>query len=209
MKAFYKFFFLSLVILAANTAAFSQNKDYLDAIAQKSCDCFSKALKEKDGNKEAVTMQIGLCMMKAAQPYNAQLKKDHGIDLLGGKDMNSEGEKLGRIVGMKMLSFCPDVLVAVSEFNGGDEEAEPIKTFEGEVVSIQDQQFVVFTVKDSNGKTNNFLWLTYFQSTPTLTDNYRKILNKQVSITYQEMELYDPRIKELKKYNVINGLTAQ
>ena len=68
---------LSFLLLFFFIKGYSQN--YMEKIAEKSCDCV-KALTDTI-DSEQLTMKLGLCMIDASTPYKKQIKKDYNIDL--------------------------------------------------------------------------------------------------------------------------------
>ena len=58
-------------------------QDYLTEIAEKSCKCIEERVGDVEqsmADVEALTMQMGLCMIEVAQPHAKRLKKEHDID---------------------------------------------------------------------------------------------------------------------------------
>ncbi|MCC9165436.1 hypothetical protein [Pontibacter harenae] len=144
--------------------------------------------------------------MYAAKPYEKQIKRDYNIEL---SRIDEQGEELGKVMGVRIATQCPNAFIALTTMLEEDKKAISVESsFVGEIVSVTDQQFVVFTLKDATGKTNNFFWLNFFLSDVNLADGYKKLLKKKVRLNYTEQEYFDPRIKEYKKYNVITSLNA-
>ena len=193
-----KYFLLFLFSFFYNSF-FSQN--YIDIIAQESCSCIEK-LPEIEG-KEAKTMRMGLCMIEAAGPYKVELYNDHAIDF--SKINESAGEELGLLIGMKMASFCPEILMemATDQMNDSEDESEDLY-FEGKVISIDTEGFVYFTIKDENGRVSKYYWLTYVESEMNLENSYESLLGREVVGEYRVIEFFDPRIKEYRNMNVLS-----
>ena len=125
--------------------------DYLEEIAIASCNCadsLSPDLKISDRN-----IRLGLCMINACEPYGEELLRDHQIDL---KRIDSQGEELGVLVGIKMASICPEKLIELAgedEVKNDTESSDEYRTIAGEgvVFSIIEEPFVYFTIKDEEG----------------------------------------------------------
>ncbi len=197
-----KIIVFTLLSLMAVTNAFSQK--YIDEIASKSCECIDNIPEDK--SIQEAQMELGLCMLDASSPYKKQLKKDHGIDF---SKIDTQGEKLGRIIGMKMAGICP---TAVMRLVGNSQEKEEVETatstntFVGEVSSIEDSKFVVFTVKNELGKQTKFYWLTFIESNVELISDYKTLTGKSVNVTYIQQEFFDSRIGEYRVFNIIQNL---
>lgn len=203
-----KKFVLVIVALTFSVTSFSQK--YMDDIAEKACGCLhsvSDTLATDDFN-----MKLGLCMIEAATPYQKQLKKDYGIDF---NKIDEQGAELGRIIGMRMVSVCPEALVKMAsrvkgEESEGVEELEVTdvneNTYVGTITQVDNSQFVVFTVKNSEGKLSKFYWFGFISSNTELTADYTNFKGKSVMITFVQKEYFDPRIGEYRMMNIIESM---
>lgn len=178
------------------------SQDYMDKIAQKSCDCLDHVpdtLKTDEFN-----LKLGICMIEASTPYKKQLKKDHGINL---DNIDTEGEKLGRLIGIKMASTCPTILLKLTQKPQDEEEkAAELKTAEGLITKLENDFFVVLSLKDEAGKTSRFYWLTFIESGMELPTKYRSVVGESVVITYKVQDFFDPKIEDYRAFNVISKL---
>lgn len=187
----------------------AQGQAYMDAIADETCSCINEVMNK--GDTQNLEMRLGFCMLKAAGPYEKQLKKDFKIDLSKlGSQGDEMGEAIGEALGVKIATRCPDTFMALASVmeQNGEVTAIEEKMFEGTVTGINDQQFIVFTVKDASGKASSFYWLSFFSSNFSLNSNYKEIKDKKVQVSYREEEFFDPRINEYKKFNVITSLKS-
>lgn len=189
--------FFSLIVINL------QAQDYIDKITLATCDCLSKI--SDTTNYETLTMKMGLCMFEVAGPYKKQLKKDYDINL--DKIDENSGESLGKLIGMKMASVCPDKLMKIYNHTK-KEEIEEDKKLEsiGTVTSIEKENFVVFSVFDNSGKSMKFYWLAPLESNIDLANNYKTLLDATVKIKYSQQEYFDPKINEYRNFNVIEKL---
>lgn len=193
-----KLLFVSFIFYCQHS--FSQT--YLDKIVQESCECVSKVSESLD--KEQYTQELGICMIVAAEPYRKQLKKDHNIDF---DKIDVDGEKLGKLLGIKMASVCPSSILAVAKKSANSESApSETKSFEGTITKLENEMFIVLHIKDESGKTNKFYWLTYVESGVDLTDRYDSMVGAAVSLTYRSEEFFDPKIKEYRQFSIIKKL---
>jgi hypothetical protein len=187
-------------LIFAGYHSFSQT--YLDKIVQESCNCVSKVSQTLDN--EQYTQELGICMIVAAEPYRKQLKKDHNIDF---DKIDVDGEKLGKLIGIKMAAVCPDLILAVAKRSGNSESASvESKSFEGTITKIENDFFVVLHIKDDSGKTNKFYWLTYVESGMEVADRYDSMVGSSIALTYRSEEFFDPKIKEYRSFSIIEKL---
>ncbi len=202
-------FFALLSALSFSVSA-QEEGDYMDKIAQGACDCMSEI--PEDENAERYQMKLGLCFLEPATKYAEEIKRDYGIDLTRMDNFGAdEGEKLGQVVGLRMLNFCPEILMELAELEQLDDEEEAntptVKAFEGSITEIETEVVVVFTAKDSRGKSEKFYWMGFVESNvEDLANTYEKLKKKEVQLEYVEQEIFDPRIGEYRNVKVITGL---
>jgi hypothetical protein len=194
---------LSLLLLAFSLTCFSQ--DYMTKIAEKSCDCMKNV--SDTLAQDRLYMELGVCMLSASEPYKKQLKKEHDINL--ERFDGTEGEKLGQVVGLKMATVCPDVLLAFTkktEANNNKTKVEDAekKKFTGKVIKIDEEAFISFTVKDNEGKAAKFYWLTYVESGFEMVTRYESLMSVDIRISYHTLELFDAKTKEYRSFNIID-----
>lgn len=67
---------LLITILFSINYSFSQA--YMDSITDRSCEC-TNDIPDTISN-DAFTIEMGVCLMTAAEPYQKKLKKDYKID---------------------------------------------------------------------------------------------------------------------------------
>ncbi|MEO1049918.1 MAG: hypothetical protein AAFX87_04815 [Bacteroidota bacterium] len=198
---------LLIALVAISTSALGQA--YMDDIVDKSCQCISSL--PEDLNQDNLNLEFGLCILQAAQSYEKKLKKDYDIDL--EKIDGEVGQEFGRLIGLKMASKCPDLLLAItnrvkeSEQQVTEEVEASVRSVEGEIVNVEDDQFVAITVKGSNGKTYKYYWLQYVDSDIDVSAGYDGLVGKNVSIGFTTKEFFDPKIKEYRLFNVISTLS--
>ncbi len=190
------------LLLFAFSAFTLRAQDYMDKIAQKSCECLDKVpdtLKTDEFN-----LKLGICMIEASTPYKKQLKKDHGINI---DNIDTDGEKLGRLIGIKMASTCPNALLKLTQKPSDEDIAAAVeKTAEGLITKLENDFFVVLSLKDETGKTHRFYWLTFIESGMELTTKYRSVVGESVVITYKVQNFFDPKIEEYRDFNIISKL---
>lgn len=197
--------FIALLIIVPGIG-FSQ--DYMDDIALKACDCLSTV--SDTLNTERFHMEIGLCMINAANPYIKELKKDYKIDL--SKINPTQGEELGRIIGLRMASVCPDAMMKMvgklnnnsNKNNNSNSVSE--NSVQGKITAIVDDKFVEFSIKDEQGKISKYYWLTFIESNSDLSANYKTLTDKFVKVTFISQEFFDARIGEYRAFNIIKKL---
>lgn len=184
---------------------FSQT--YMDTIVQKSCTWLSNI--PDSVNKEAMNLRMGLCLLNASVPYSEQFKRDYDIDVSYQMD-NNEAAKLGVIIILKMADACPTSISKITSKSGivksNKTDSIKVKQIRCTINKIENNPFVVLIIKLSNGTPAKFYWLGNIDCSMDIKSNYKSLKNEEVFITFKEEELYDPEIKEYRRYNVIKGI---
>ena len=208
---------------------FSLNaQDVADKIAEDACECID-AVDQESGSKKDMETMMGLCLISAAQPYNDQLKKQYGIDM--SKDLNSKkGKKLGEIIGVRMLGYCPGYVMAMGgrksyaeakqEYRNRkstteeveeaaeaveEEEVVELMSLSGSIVEVSSDDFVSIMVKQGDGRQVKLYWMEYFEGAEAL-ENIDALKGKEVVFEYEEREFFEPQIKQYIKYKVIKSV---
>ena len=185
---------LIYTFLAVMISISTCSQTYLDKIAEESCACAEKNT-EKPGTDE-FNMKLGLCMIDVSLPYQKQLKKDHKIDM---NNIKNEGEKLGRLIGLRMAGKCPHVFTKMI----GDDATEKVEIDDniivGEVSKIEIGDIVVFNVKVSEKEIKRIYWVNFVISEGNLIYNYKNFEGKKVKIKYEESEIFDPKQNDYVK----------
>lgn len=190
--------FIFLFLFVSTKAVFAQT-NYMDEIVSESCDCIEHLSKDLD--PETYTMQLGLCMLKASMPYKKQLKKEHNIDL---DNILKDAERLGEVIGVQLALTCPDALLYATEQMGGTEELlKDESDINGIVTKVETEQFVVFTIKDENGKSAKYYWIYGIETEEDLVAIYKDLVGEKVSLSFESVDIFDPKIGEYRSCNII------
>lgn len=182
---------------------FAQEDDYMQKITQKACECVS----DLSGTENISSEELGLCMLGEAVKYKEQLLRDHNINMM---NIDMEGEELGRLIGLRMISECPDVMMKMVAMGEDDTEEfeETLYVAEGKIKAISKEEFIVFSLKTDDGRTSKFYWLTFIQSDTDLQNNYEKLKGKKVTIEYDIYEFYDTKLQDYRNYNIIESINT-
>jgi hypothetical protein len=194
-----------LVLLYFPICSLNAQENYMDTIVEQACSCVSAIGEEEELN----STNLGLCILNEAVKFKEELLRDHNINMA---NIDVEGEALGRLVALEMLSVCPDQLKRMvnarqNEPDAAAEEETSYYSVTGQVKSIQKSDFVSFSITNEEGKTSKFYWLTFIEGNFDIQEEYPSLKGRNVEVTYSEIELYDPQIEEYRTFNVIDSLT--
>jgi len=181
----------------------AHSQDILETVAKEVCSCTtSKSEKLKELTGEKLQMELGLCIVASYSNHEKELSAKYGNVIDGGDGLM---EKLGRDIGLKMVTICPDILMSIAGDDSEDEVVAEALTLEGQIVEIKSEQFLTVSVKDNSGRIHSVLMLTFFEGSNLLIENKLK-KNDKVSIDYWEQEFYDVKAKDFRYYKVIQGI---
>lgn len=176
-------------------------QDYMDKIAEEVCECIAD---KKNDNTELFKMELGVCVIRATKNYHTELKRDFGVD---ASNLNGpEGEKLGEIIGVRLINFCPETLLAIGKMVEEAENYEETFNLVGTIEKVHEGQFIVFDVRNENNRIEKLYWLIYIDSEFDMVNNYKDLVGKKVKVNVYLNELFDARILEYRMCNIINTL---
>ena len=200
-----KIFVFSLVLFSI----FLFSQDFKKSIAQEACKCVKENVKD-DMSEKQVQLKFGICMMKVTAPYKKEIKKEFGIDLDDYSKKESMYE-LGRQMGLIMAQECPEVFerfikdedLETTEENSGEQ------LMHGEIAKIEKDSFVVFYLKGDNNILTKFYWISNVDSNIELEKKYNELTGKKVDVVYYSAEIFDYKINEYRKVNILQTLKTE
>ncbi|MDH5599176.1 MAG: hypothetical protein OEY34_08625 [Cyclobacteriaceae bacterium] len=189
------FIFLFLVF----NYAFSQNSDILDTVAEESCSCLDQS-EWKDLSLGEIEMTLGLCIIEKALPYKTEISEQYDIDFV--ELDGAAGEKLGELVGMRMMNYCPDLLIQLGEMMTNEYQAEENLSVSGTITKEEKSPFLTLTVVDETQSEQKFIWLTDFPGSGDLLET-EKLKGLKVYMEYEVINIIDPKTKIYQPINLI------
>lgn len=187
------------LLIIGSTHAQTAKMELLSKIADEICN---------DITSNNVTIRseqlLGVYMLKAVNTNKATVDKLYGADLYENEQaFEAFGEELGTYMGFK----CPEVFVAFfAEYEGEQEVA--INNVEGQLIKINEGQFLTFIVQEATGKKHEFLLLYDFETAYLLTDSLLKTKDK-IEVSYYVTQIYDPKIGKFVNYNVVTYIQSK
>jgi hypothetical protein len=195
-----------IVLLLITQSIFAQKlskEQLISKISEGTCNCITK----KEITKENLEMTLGLCMLEDFNKYEKDIEKYYGKNVISDE---SKMEALGRDVGLQMATKCPSFLKLIMENMDDEEEVveevveeEPSVT--GKFHQMKSEQFVTFSIKETSGKTVEFILLNNFDNSFLLTENILKS-NDEIDVYYYELEMFDAKIKKFVTYKIVSDI---
>lgn len=186
-------------------SVYGQNEEIYNKIASESCTCLNAKNIDLKNQKDSenLTMMFGLCIIESYNNHKMELPESDRKSF----DDNEGMKALGEMIAMKMITQCPDYLIALGQLSddeGDITQAAEIK-IEGKVTAIESKQFVTIKLKDKNGRIHNLLLLDYFETASLFTEGQIKN-GSDITVGYSDVELYDVTSKDFKYFKVITSL---
>lgn len=197
------FFMLSFLLLSSmiRVQAQSNAKEVFErAIVADFCDTFTKAAPNM--NKDNMTLQMGLMILPLFTKYQSEIKSVWGLNASNKEDLRSIGEKVGQLATLNcpvFMEFISSNLQEISKEQGG----ASTKTFAGKLLKLEGAAFPYLVVQNKQGRLEKLYWMEFFEGADQLTTQLQTHLNKPVTITYKELEVYQPLQKDYKTIKVI------
>ncbi len=183
----------------------SYAQDIIETLANETCSCLQARKLDLDKlSGDQIENEFVTCFFANYGKHTDEVQKVEKLDFGNEEQMTKFGEK----VALKMITVCPDIIMAMGRADDGNNVAaiEPqFLSVDGEITEIKTDGFVTIVVKDKNARLYNFALLNYFE-TASLYTNGKLKKNDKVKVSYSEMELYDTKAKEFRYYKVITGL---
>lgn len=192
---------LLTAMLIASAGVSAQKKEAIyKKLAEKSCDCSMKK-----GAPNIGEVELGLCLLEAVNTLDAKEQKIMGIN--PNKKMESI-EKLAEGIGVEMALTCPQVFQNMKDDNGealfqnGDAAS---LTNSGVVEDIISNEFRIIRIKDESGASQEFIWLTQFESDSLLLKG-KVVKGDKVEVAFTEQQFYDLKSNAYRAYKVIKAI---
>lgn len=196
-----KFIPLFALVLSASQL-FGQ--DLLDEMANTTCSCLES--KNLSDNYEKLKFEAGMCILSYYQEHSGAVNEYFGIT-----EFNAEtGRVIGEKLGARMVTICPELVMKLGQSKIDaevDDEGPLTYTISGKVTKVEGTDLITYHIKADDGKTYKVVWYRNFEGSETLVDDPKVILNKNVTVTVEDVECYIPKakgyysVREIRKLN--------
>ncbi|MEP6674188.1 MAG: hypothetical protein ABJA78_03510 [Ferruginibacter sp.] len=167
------------------------------------CEEMSKGDTTAPQSMDELQMKLSQAFAPLLSKYMDQLQALN-IDISSPEEM----ESLGREIGIRLVASCPMFYKFLSTNSGAlkqfsKERSAPAKsTVNGVLLKIVPGDFSYLQVKTKANKIEKIWWMEYFEGSNVLTEKPASLLNKNVTITYVEKEIYNSTLKDYVKVKV-------
>ena len=181
------------------------------------CDCLTKAKIEDKSSPEQLQQVFLNCMFTSAPDLITKI-------VSSGQDYQKAGEEIGTQLAMEMVkNGCPAFAKIATAMAGGvndtmqmempmqmQSKVETAQSIDGIVTNVEEKDFTYITVKATNGRELTFMYYEYVPGSDDWIKNAAtKLKNKNVSLSYTEAEVYQPKFKQFMNVKEIKTLTIK
>jgi hypothetical protein len=213
MKKWVFVFFAFFLFGAAN----AQTDTSMDKTATAVCDCLEKAGLTDKSTQTEIQNAFMSCVMESAPDLMTRI-------MASGEDYSAAGQKIGtELVMALMKNNCTAFTKVASALaaNGGGFEmalpggntgvtAEKTEAADGVVINVEERDFTYITLKTTAGRELVFMYYKYVPgSDDWIKDPVKLLKNKNVSLSYVETEVYQPKYKQFMNIKEIKTLTIK
>lgn len=189
--------------LLSTALAGTSQTNFLEELAEKTCECAEEAIEEESETKSE---DIGKCIILNAFDYEKEFLNEYGIDL---SEINGPGgREIGELVAAKMLKTCPELILAL----GKKESAKKTKDFlnaSGRVKKILTEDFITLEVMTTGKSTIRVMWLLPVETDFDVVGDYTNLKGENISFTYYNQALYDPKIGDYRNFKILKSLSIE
>ncbi len=196
------------LLLTGFTSVNAYAQEYIETMADHVCECYNEIPEDLVGDE--FNVQLGMCILEAAQPHWDEIEADMGITM---SNFHARGQELGYKIGQQMAARCTKVAVDMAERStgrplGSEEEAESDMIY-GTVLKVERGIFAKISLRDDMGKLRKFYLLMNVETNIILEEDLDQLEGAQVYLGFRPMELFDARINEFRPFNVIESLEVE
>jgi hypothetical protein len=205
----------SLIAITFFTTATVQAQDTsMHATAVAMCDCLTKANISDESSAQEMQQAFITCLM-SAPGFMSKIASS-------GQDYETAAQEIGTELVLEMMKSNCDAFtkiagaLAAGGSNGFEmelpQQVQTVKTesAEGIVTKIEEKDFTYITVKTTAGRELTFIYYTYVPGSDDWIKNAAiQLKNKNVSLTYVETEVYQPKIKQFINVKEIKTLSIK
>lgn len=214
-KIIFSLFALSIFFAATAQTTGSDTSMHTTAIAV--CDCLTKSnITDKSSQADVQQAFVG-CMLKSAPDFMTKIASS--------EDPTTAGQELATKLAMEMMkNGCPAFTKIATAMmgNSGDDtmqmempmqmqsKVETAQSIDGVVTKVEEKDFTYITIKTTAGRELTFIYYEYVPgSDEWIKDAVNKLKNKNVSLSYVEAEVYQPKFKQFMNVKAIKTFTIK
>lgn len=180
------------------------------------CDCLSKGKIDNTSTPEQLQQMFLGCIFSSAPDLVSKI-------ISNGQADQQAAEQIATNLALEMVkNGCPafqKIATAMMGSSDNDDtmqiempmqmqsKVETAQSIDGVVTKIEEKDFTYITVKTTTGRELVFIYYNYVPGSDNwIKDAVNKLKNKNVSVSYVETEVYQPKYKEFMNVKEIKTL---
>lgn len=197
-------FILFLSFNSSPVLAQSNKSPFSDSLVSDFCTIFSNGSIEAEN--ENTSAEIGLMILPLITKYKDQIKSEWGFDINEPQELRKASEKIGQLAAVG----CPAFLDFVkNNMDNLKSESKSAKLFKGKLVKVEGSPFSYLLVQNKAGKTDKIYWMEFFEGSNLISAKHGVTVNKTVSVSFRETEMYDAASQEYRNIKVATKLVLK
>ena len=207
----------AIVLFFYAPVAQAQNKEQVkEKIAGSTCNCLDKKIAARSKTtkalgKDEANQMLMQCMMGAAGKEVVGLQTAYGANAFGDKDTMRQ---MGMEVGGMLAQTCPSFMtlsVAIANDANAVSAANPAAATTtgqtlGQLGKLKAGPFGLVEIQTSKNAWEEFAWLHRFAGADELLPQLAKLQGRQVRVSWQEVEVFQPTTQDYRKLREITGI---
>jgi hypothetical protein len=205
---------MAAVLVLHGAPVKAQTKDQVkDKITAGSCDCLNKKIAArpsgKDLNKTEANQMLMQCMMAAAGKEVKGLQAAYGPTAFGNNEIMRQ---VGMEVGGQLAQSCPSFMTLSLAIAGEKESAATTSTAtttgqtQGQLGQLSTSGYGLLEIQTSKTAKEEFAWLHRFAQADELLPQLAKLQGRQVRVSWQEVEVFQPGTQDYRRLREITGI---
>jgi hypothetical protein len=200
-------FLLTLTGFAQSTPQ-AAPKSTLNKTVDTICNCLNKQTFTSTDKKQ-LEQAITTCFTSAGMEGLIVLAEERGLDITDEKAMEGLGIEIGKeLIKQKCDAFIKLSMMGIEEeIEREEEHTKSLQSTSGTLLRVDAKDFRYVVLKDKNNREQSFLWYGYFNGSDDFTgEKIKKLVGKNVTITWVEKEVYKPAVNQYIKIKEIAGI---
>lgn len=209
----------AIVLFLHAPVAHGQTKEQVkEKIAGNTCNCLDKKIAARPSaakalGKEEANQMLMQCMMGAAGKELMGLQTAYGANAFGNKDTMRQ---MGMEVGGMLAQTCPSFMtlsVAIANDANAASAANPAAATTtttgqtlGQLGRLKAGTYGLLEIQTSKTGREEFAWLHRFSQADELLPQLAKLQGRQVRVSWQAVELFQPTTQDYRKLREITGI---
>ncbi len=167
------------------------------------CNCLNK-ISYDSLTKEVINKKFTECFTMSAMDKILDIATERGLDFTNKEQMREVGIELGKEL---ITQKCDGYLKFANASTNNEEKEGKVSSKESFTLGkTESQDFLKLVAKDKQGRIQTFYWLSYFEGSDKFVSKLSSYIDKKLSISWTEKEVFAPSLNSYIKIKELTGL---